>query len=97
MMHLIELTATNAVVFQWKLVIFSERMAGPILGQENAAQVGMAGKPDAGEVIDLALMPIGGLPEAGNARYFGQLARLVVFPARQHDLQSEPMLVGEAG
>src|SRR5438045_7211763 len=47
------LTAPNAVVFQGKFVILPQRVPDPVLGQQDAVQLGVAGEPDAGQVVDL--------------------------------------------
>src|SRR5262245_425397 len=57
----------------------------------------MAGEPDAGQVVDLALMPVGGAPDAGHRRYLGKLAGPVVLPARKHKLKDETVAFTEAG
>ena len=43
------LPSPDAVVFQRELVVLAQRMADPVLGQQDAAQVGVAGEPDAGQ------------------------------------------------
>src|SRR5689334_7755010 len=70
-------TATDAVVFQGELVVLAQRVAHPVFRQEDAAQVRVAGEPDAGQVVNLALVPVGRSPEGGDRRHLGQLARLV--------------------
>src|SRR4051812_6468045 len=60
------LSTPDAVVFERKLVVLAERMADPVLGQQDAAQVGVAREPDAAEVVHLALVPVRGRPDAGD-------------------------------
>ena len=60
-----DLSAANAVIFQRHFVILAQRMADPILGAEDAPQVGMAGEVDARQVVHLALVPVGRAPHAG--------------------------------
>src|SRR5262245_17968415 len=88
-------TAANAVVLQRELVVLAQRVPHPVLGQENAAQVGVAGEPDAGQVVNLVLVPVGGPPDARHRRHLRQLARLVVLPARQQHLEDEAVPVRE--
>src|SRR5580700_8937937 len=45
-------------------------MALPLVGQHDAAQVGVTAKAHAEKVPDLALVEIGGRPFGGNAGYF---------------------------
>src|SRR5262249_5732836 len=80
-----------------ELVILSQWVALPIFIEQNSREIGMAGEPDAAQVVDLALVPVGAGPKAGEGRHFGKLARLIVLPARQHDLQCEAVAVREAG
>jgi hypothetical protein len=65
-------------------------MAGPILGHQDAAQIGVAGKPDAEQIKDLALAPVRGGPDSGDTFDYGSLAR-------KKTLQSQPLfaLVGK--
>src|SRR5262245_52457001 len=69
-----KLTPADSVVFQRKFVVFSQRMADPVLGEQDARQVGVAGEPDAGQVIDLAFVPVSGAPQRRDGRHLGQLA-----------------------
>src|SRR5262245_52461223 len=78
---------TNAVVFQRHLVVLAERVAFPVLGAEDAAEVGVASEIHAREVIDLSLVPVGGAPDVANRRHFWQFAGRVILPPRQHHLQ----------
>ena len=41
-------------------------MAQPVVGQQNPRQVGVAHKLDSHQVEDLALVPIGGLPDGSE-------------------------------
>src|SRR4051812_28096153 len=82
-------TAADAVILQRELVILAQRVPHPVLGQQNAAQVGVAGEPDAGQVVDLALVPVGTGPERHDRRHLGQFAGLVALPARQQHLDDE--------
>ena len=87
------LPSANSVIFQRHLVVFPQRMPDPIFRAEDAPQIRMAGEVHAGQVVDLALVPIGRAPDAGHRRHLRQLARLVVLPARQNHLQHEAVLV----
>src|SRR5579884_667623 len=89
------LSTPDPVVFQGEFVVFSERMPRPIFREQNPRQLRMAGEPDAGQVVDLALVPFGGAPQAGHRRHLRQLARLAVLPARQDHLDDEAMPVAE--
>src|SRR5438105_864927 len=89
------LSSSNTVIFQRELVILAQRVAEPVLGEQDAAQVGVAAKPDAAEIVDLALVPVGRLPRGSDRGNLRQLARPVVLPARQRNLEREPMLVRE--
>src|SRR5678815_3387741 len=44
--------------------ILAQRPAHPVLGQQDAGQVGVPGELDAVEVVGLALVPVGGRPHA---------------------------------
>src|SRR5579872_882780 len=48
----------DAVVFQRVFVVLAQRMADPVVGQKDARQVRVAGEPDAGQVVDLAFVPV---------------------------------------
>src|SRR5436190_7328493 len=74
--------AGNPVIFARENVIFAEREAFPVVGAENAPQVGMAWEIDSQQVIGLALVPIRGGPEIGHRRN----ARVV---ARREDLDGD--------
>jgi hypothetical protein len=65
------LSATDAVVFQRELVILPQRVTFPIVGQQDARQVGMADELHATQVVNLALVPVSGPPEPSNRRHFG--------------------------
>src|SRR5579872_4779750 len=67
------LTPADSVVFQRKLVIFSQRVPHPIFRAQNSPQVRMAGEIDAHQIKGLALVPIGDGPHAGHAGNLGQL------------------------
>src|SRR3990172_12151657 len=54
----------DPVVAALLLVVLAEREALPVVRQEDAAQVGMAGEDDPQEVVALALHPVGSLPDA---------------------------------
>src|SRR5574337_99483 len=69
------LSALNAKVFpnpsgilRKDVVILAQGMALPLLGQENAFQVRVAGKGNPEHVEGLALEPVGRGPDARNAR-----------------------------
>src|SRR5579864_5382569 len=63
-------------------------MTLPVAGHENTPQVGMIAEPDAEHVEDLALIPVGGTPDAGDRI---DLRRGFRYPA----LQAKPRMVGE--
>src|SRR5215469_2868567 len=48
-------------------VVLAQRMAGPGLGHENSHQVRMAPESNAEHVPNLALVPVGGWPDVGDA------------------------------
>src|SRR5207248_663618 len=73
-----------------------ERVAFPIFGAEDAAEIGVAYEFYPGQVEYFALVPVGRAPDASDARDFGQLARGIVLPARQHDLEHQRVLFGHA-
>src|SRR5437870_4835138 len=73
-----ELSPANAVVFQWKFVVFSKGMSDPIFGGEDAPQIGVPAKEHPGKIEYLALVPLCRFPDVGNGRHFGQLPGLVV-------------------
>src|SRR5712692_2859615 len=89
------LSPANAVIFQWKLVILPQRVPDPVFRQEDTAKIGMPREPDPGEIVDFALMPVGRAPQGSNRWHLRQFTRLVVFPARQDQLEREPVPVGE--
>ncbi len=64
----------NSVVFQRHFVVFAERVADPVFGAEDAAEVRVADEVHAEEVEDLALVPVGGAPDVADGGHFGQLA-----------------------
>src|SRR6516162_2465445 len=75
------LAALNAEIFPdpsrvlpKNVVILAQWMALPLLGKQNALQVGVTGKSDTEHVEDFALQPVGGGPEfheTGGALRFG--------------------------
>src|SRR5579864_2924320 len=54
-----------SMILQRELVILAQRVALPVFVEKNAREVGMAREPDAAEVVDLALMPVGTGPDLG--------------------------------
>src|SRR5439155_12503119 len=92
----LKLATSNAVIFQRELVVFSQRMAFPVLRKQNTPQVRMTNEIHAAQIIDFPLMPVSCGPQAGHRRHFGQFAGLVVLPARQKDLHNNSMAMGEA-
>src|SRR5512137_1496992 len=54
----------DAVEAAGLLVVLAQRVADPVVGEHDPAQVGVAGEGDAEEVVDLPLQPVGGLPDA---------------------------------
>ena len=87
----------NPVVLGGHLIILAQRVADPVLGQEDPPQVGVARKKHARQVEHLALVPLGRAPDVADAGHLGQPALHVVLPARQHDLQHQPVPMDQAG
>src|SRR5262245_16303720 len=48
--------------------VLAERPAVPVVGEQDAREVGMPGEGDAEEVVGLALVPVRGRPHARNGR-----------------------------
>src|SRR6185436_11252152 len=57
----------NALVLVGELVILPHRIPGPVLRQEDAAQVRMVRERDAVHVVGLPLVPVGRLPDGDEA------------------------------
>ena len=53
--------------------IFPQRKIRIALPHQNPPQIGMPAKANAHHVVDLALVPIGRAPDAGDGRQFGFL------------------------
>src|SRR5262245_42586799 len=51
--------------------ILAQRPALPVVGKQDAGEIGMAVEDDAVEVPRLALVPVGGGPHAGHGRHMG--------------------------
>src|SRR5437867_6483490 len=49
--------------------VLAERPANPVLGEQDAGQVGMAGELDAVEIEGLALVPVRGRPHRHHRRH----------------------------
>src|SRR5512143_2506444 len=59
------------LVLQLDVVVFAQGMATPVVRQQNASQVGMAGELDAEHIEDLPFEPVSGHPDAGDrGRHF---------------------------
>src|SRR6186997_3006592 len=71
---LVCLTSADAVIFERHFVIFSQGIPYPILGAEDSPHVRMAGEHHARQVINFALVPIGGPPNAAHRGHLGQFA-----------------------
>jgi hypothetical protein len=56
----------------------------------------MPGKVDSGEIVNLSLMPIGGMPNIGNRRHLWKAPLLIVFPSRQNHLENQARLMRDA-
>ena len=56
------------VVLLQDVVVLAQREALPLVRQQDALQVGMAGELDAEHVVDFALQPVGRGPDAHHAR-----------------------------
>src|SRR3954451_15821048 len=50
-------------------IILALREPLPVVGHQDPAPIGMAGEVDAEHVVDLALEPVGGRPDAGARRH----------------------------
>src|SRR5262245_11073490 len=48
--------------------VLAQRPALPVVGQQNAGEIGMAVEDDAVEIEGLALVPVRGRPHAGHGR-----------------------------
>src|SRR5947207_11244506 len=59
--------AGDAVVLAREDVVLAQWIADPIVGAENAPQVRVAIEDDAEHVVSLALVPVGGAPQIGDA------------------------------
>src|SRR5713226_9232458 len=90
------LTSANAMILQRILVILAQRITDPVLGQQDAPQIGMVGEPHAAQVVDLTLVPLGSSPYPGYRRQLRQIALLVVLPAGQVHLEHEAVAMREA-
>src|SRR5262245_16558251 len=66
------LAPPDPVILQRELVVLAERVALPVLREQNPRQVRVAGEPDAAQVVGLALVPVGRLPQARHGRHLGQ-------------------------
>src|SRR5436305_15016134 len=53
----------DAVVFQRKFVILSQRVPFPVFGTQNSPQVGMIGEIDSHQIVRFALVPVGDGPD----------------------------------
>src|SRR5689334_3581608 len=84
------------MILQRELIILPQGMAFPVLGEQDAEQLRVVGEPDAREVEDFALVPVGGGPDRRDRRNLRQLARLIVLPARQDQLDREAVALREA-
>ena len=69
------------------VVILAERMPLPLIGKQNALEIGMAAEGDAEEIEDFALEPVGGRPD-GN-----ECGGLLV--SAERDFQAKAGVVGE--
>src|ERR1043166_1339415 len=84
------LSSPDSMILQRELVILPQRIALPVVGEQDARQLGMAVEPYAGQVVDLALMPLGGAPDRRDRRNLWQRSRLAVLPSWQAHLHHEP-------
>lgn len=53
--------------------VLAQRVALETVVRHDASQVGVAGEEDTEQVVDLALVPVGAVKEAGDARHWGRL------------------------
>jgi hypothetical protein len=77
-----------AAALQW--VVFAERVSGEFFGHDEAAEIGVAREADPKEIPDLALQPVGPLPERHHALY--RRFRIV-----DEDADGEPLVRGDVG
>src|SRR5438046_10453584 len=77
----------DAVVLLGRDAVLAQRMPRPVLRHEDAAEIGVALAADAREVEDLALLPVGVAPQAGNRGDDRVVTRRV-------DLEREEVAVG---
>src|SRR5881397_1864512 len=65
----------DAVVLLGLDEVLAQRMARPVLGHEDAAEVRVVLEGDSEQVEHLPLLPLGGVPHARDARHGGAVAR----------------------
>jgi len=71
--------------------ILPQRVVGPVVGHQDAAQVGMAVELDAHQVVDLAFRPVGAGPQRSEAGHGRAVA------ARRKDLEADPFAGARRG
>src|ERR1017187_10029186 len=77
-----------ALVLLENSVVFAQREALPLVGQQDAPHVGVSGEFDAEHVVDLAFQPVGGQMHAHR--------RLRLKPVGNEDLDERPRLARAA-
>ena len=59
------------MIFAGEDVVFSEREAFPVVGQQNSSQISVAVEKDAEKVEGFSLLPVGCRPEVGDCGEMG--------------------------
>src|SRR5262245_48270659 len=90
------LLSADAVIFQRHFIVFTQWMADPVFGAEDATQAGMAGEADAAQIKHFALVPIGGFPNVADGWHLWQFTLDIILPTRQHDLEHKAHAVRHA-
>src|SRR5215471_13856352 len=72
-------------------VILTQGVGCPVNGHQDTAQVRMAGKGDAKEIVYLSLIPVCSWPDAADGRYGGMLLTTLTFA----DFQAQFTLIGK--
>src|SRR5664279_4824105 len=77
-----------ALVLLENSVVFAQREALPLVGQQDAPHVGVPGEFDAEHIVDFAFQPVGGQMHAHR--------RLRLKPVGDEDLDAHPLVAREA-
>ena len=89
--------SADAVVLQWELVVFPQRMTGPVFRAEDAPEVRMIQKLDAHQIVGFAFVPIGNRPQPRHGIHLRDFAFFSVLPAREFDFDHQRMFLVVAG